>query len=56
MGHGDMGMNLGWIRDCWSMFVTNLSSEVTIKDLFVVLQEAGPVFDAFLPKERVIGS
>ena len=47
-----MGAKLGWIRDCWSLFITNLSSRVTTKDLFDVFREAGPVIGVFLPRDR----
>ena len=47
-----MGTKLGWIRDCWSLFITNLSLRVTSKDLFDVFREAGPVFDVFLQRDR----
>lgn len=47
--------NLGWIRDCWSLVVSNLSPVVMSKDLFEVFRKAGPVFDAFLPKDKFSG-
>ncbi|XXG80484.1 hypothetical protein AAC387_Pa09g1336 [Persea americana] len=47
-----MGTKLAWIRDCWSLFVTNLAPATTTKDLFDVFKEAGPVFYVFLPKDR----
>lgn len=50
-----MGLNLAWSRDCWNLFVTNLAPSVTTKVLFDVFREAGPVFDVFLPKERITG-
>lgn len=50
-----MGSNLGWLRDWWSLFVTNLSPVVTTKDLFEVFREVGQVFDVFLPKDRLNG-
>ena len=50
-----MGTKLGWIRDCWSLFVTNLAQATTTKDLFNVFKEAGLVFDVFLPKDRRSG-
>ena len=50
-----MGLNLAWSRDCWSLFVTNLAPSVTTKVLFDVFQEAGPVFDVFLLKDRITG-
>eukprot|EP00268_Persea_americana_P059851 TRINITY_DN7393_c0_g2_i2.p1 TRINITY_DN7393_c0_g2~~TRINITY_DN7393_c0_g2_i2.p1 ORF type:complete len:273 (+),score=44.60 TRINITY_DN7393_c0_g2_i2:1124-1942(+) len=50
-----MGSKLGWIRDCWSLFVSNLSPTVTTKILFDVFREAGPVFDVFLPKDKTSG-
>lgn len=42
-----MGTKLGWIRECWSLLVTNLSQRVTTKILFDVFREAGPVFCLF---------
>lgn len=42
--------NRRWIRDCWSLFVTNLSLVVTTKDLYGHFREAGTVFDVFVPK------
>lgn len=50
-----MGTKLGWIRDCWSLFVSNLSPVVTTKDLFDVFREAGPVFDFFWPRDILSG-
>lgn len=50
-----MRTKLGWIRDCWSLFVTNLSSRMTTKGVFDVFWEAGPVFDVFFPKDRTSG-
>lgn len=50
-----MGTKLAWIRDCWSLFVTNLAPATTTKDLFDVFKEAGPVFDVFFPKDRSSG-
>ena len=47
--------NLGRIRDCWSLVVSNLSPVVMSKDLFEVFRKAGPVFDAFLPKDKFSG-
>lgn len=47
--------NLGWIRDGWSLFVSNLSPATTTKNLFDVFKEAGPVFDVFLPKDKITG-
>ncbi|XXG72547.1 hypothetical protein AAC387_Pa07g1616 [Persea americana] len=46
---------LRWIRDCWSLFISNLSLVTTTKDLFDVFKEAGPVFDVFLPKDKITG-
>ena len=50
-----MGSKLGWIRNCWSLFVSNLSSSVTSKVLFKVFKEAGPVFDVYLHEDKVSG-
>lgn len=50
-----MGSKLGWIRNCRSLFVSNLSPSVTSKVLFKVFREAGPVFDVFVPKDKVSG-
>lgn len=50
-----MRTKLGWIRDCWSLLVTYLSSRVTSKGLFDDFWEAGPVFNVFLPKDRPSG-
>lgn len=34
----NMGMKLGWVGDCWSLFVTNLSPVVTSNNLFTVFR------------------
>lgn len=47
-----MSMNLGWIKDCWFSFVTNLSPVMMNEDLVAVCWEAGPVFEAFLQKDK----
>lgn len=48
--------NLSWIRDCWTLFVANLSRNVTKEDLFRHFREAGFVFDVFIPKNKMYGS
>lgn len=47
-----MGTKRGRIRDCWSLFVTDLSLGVTTKDPFDLFQKAGPVFDVFFPQDN----
>lgn len=49
MNEKEMRSKQGWIRDSWSLFVSNLSPSVTTRDLFAVFREAGPLFDMFLP-------
>lgn len=48
--------NLWWIRDCWSLFVSNLPLDVSSKELYGLFREAGFVFDVFVPKNKVSGS
>lgn len=50
-----MASKLGWIRDCWSLFISNLTSSMTNRDLYALFREAGPVFDEFLPKVKHSG-
>ena len=50
-----MASKLGWIRDCWSLFVSNLTSSMTNRDLYALFREAGPVFNEFLPKDEHSG-
>lgn len=47
---------LNWIRDCWSLFISNLSQIVTEKDLFGHFREGVVVFNVFIPRNRVNGS
>lgn len=47
--------SLWWIRDCWSLFVSNISSVVTANDLFAHFREVGTVFDVFVPKNKSTG-
>lgn len=45
-------VNLRWIRDCWSLFVSNLPETVTTKDLYDLFREPGVVFDVFVPRNK----
>lgn len=48
-------VNLHWIRDCWSFFVSILAPVVSAKDLYARFCEAGVVFDVFVPRSRQTG-
>lgn len=48
--------NFCWVRNCWSLFISNLSLTVTSKDLYLLLREVGLVFDVFIPRDHQNGS
>lgn len=55
---GERALTMGnreWIRDCWSLFVSNLSSNVKARDLYCHFREAGIVFGVFVPRNKQNG-
>lgn len=47
--------SLKWIRDCCSLFVSNLPKNMISKELFEHFHEVGVVFDFFSPKNKSNG-
>ena len=47
-----MDYSLGWVRESWSLFVTNVPEYVSVLDLCSIFREAGPVYDALIPVIR----